>query len=119
MVLLCRRYALKLKKPVDFRFLDYTTPEKRRRACETEVHSNRRLCQEIYLGIQPIVEVDGQPRLSDQGRVIDYGVLIKRLPDERMLDPMVANDEVTESVIDRVADRLERLPRECWTKALT
>jgi hypothetical protein len=55
-VLLGSRHALKLKKPVNFGFLDYTTLEKRRRACEAEVSLNRRLCPDVYLGVQPIVE---------------------------------------------------------------
>lgn len=107
-VLLSKQHALKLKKPVDFGFLDYTTPDKRRRACEAEVRLNRRLCPDLYLKVQPIADVEGQPRLSATGKVIDYGVLMKRLPADRMLDQMVARDEVTEAIIDRIADRLSR-----------
>ena len=107
-VLLGKHHVLKLKKPVDFGFLDYTTPAKRRFACQSEVELNRRLCPDTYLGVQPIAEIDGQPRLSDSGRIIDYGVLMKRLPAERMLDQMVAKDEATEAIIDRVAERLSR-----------
>ncbi len=105
-VLLGWRHVLKLKKPVNFGFLDYTTLGKRRRSCEAEINLNRRLCPEIYLRVQPVAEVEGQFRLSDAGRVVDYGVWMKRLPDERMLDQMVEKDVVTESIIDRVADRL-------------
>ncbi|MCI0488226.1 MAG: AAA family ATPase [Blastocatellia bacterium] len=105
-LLLGRRRVLKLKKPVDFGFLDYTTLEKRRRACEAEVALNRRLCPDIYLGVQPVVESGGQFRLSEEGRVVDYGVLMKRLPDDFMLDRMVAEGRVTEAIIDRVAERL-------------
>ena len=105
-VLLGRRHVLKLKKPVDFGFLDYTTPEKRRRACEAEVRLNRRLCPDVYLGVRPISEVEGKPRLLAAGRVVDYGVWMKRLPADRMLDQMVKRNAVTEAVIDRVAGRL-------------
>ena len=105
-VLLSQRRALKLKKPVDFGFLDFTTLENRRLACEAEVALNRRLCSEIYIGVQPIVESQGQFRLSGEGRIVDYGVLMKRLPDDSMLDRMVAEGRVTETIIDRVAQRL-------------
>jgi aminoglycoside phosphotransferase family enzyme/predicted kinase len=105
-VLLGRERVLKLKKPVDFGFLDYTTLEKRRLACEAEVRLNRRLCEATYLGVQPIVESDGAPRLSGTGPVIDYAVLMKRLPADRMLDEMVRRRTVTEAIIDRVARRL-------------
>jgi uncharacterized protein len=111
-VLLGRHHVLKLKKPVDFGFLDYTTLEKRRRACEAEVDLNRRLCPDIYLAVQPVTEVDGEAHLSSEGRVIDYGVWMKRLPADRMLDRMVAEGAVTEAMIDRVAGRLSRFHRQ-------
>jgi uncharacterized protein len=110
-VLLGRHHVLKLKKPVDFGFLDYTTLEKRRRACEAEVDLNRRLCPDIYLAVQPVTEVDGEVHLSSEGRVIDYGVWMKRLPADRMLDRMAAEGAVTEAMIDRVAGRLSRFHR--------
>jgi uncharacterized protein len=73
-VLLGWRHVLKLKKPVDFGFLDYTTLENRRSACEAEVNLNRRLCLDIYLAIQTVTEIDGEAHLSSEGRIIDYGV---------------------------------------------
>jgi len=110
-VLLGRERVLKLKKPVDFGFLDYTTFEKRRRACEAEVELNRRLCGQTYLGVQPIVEKDGAPHLSDAGRPIDHAVLMRRLPADRMLDEMVRRGSVTEQIVDRVSERLGRFHR--------
>jgi aminoglycoside phosphotransferase family enzyme/predicted kinase len=105
-VLLGRQYVLKLKKPVDFGFVDYTTLEKRRLACEAEVVLNRRLCSGAYLGVKPIIDQNGQPRFSGDGPVIDYAVWMKRLPSDRMLDQLVAGDEIAESIIDRVAGRM-------------
>ena len=70
-VLLSRRHALKLKKPVDFGFLDYTTLEKRLAACEAEIDLNQRLCTDTYLGVQPIIEANGEPHLRGEGRIID------------------------------------------------
>lgn len=111
-VLLGRQHVLKLKKPVDFGFLDYTTLEKRRLACEAEINLNRRLCPDAYIGVQVIREADGRLTLSEDGSILDYGVLMKRLPDDFMLDRLIARDEVTESMIDRVADRLGAFHRE-------
>ncbi|MEW6130078.1 MAG: hypothetical protein AB1757_23790, partial [Acidobacteriota bacterium] len=111
-ILLGKRQALKLKKPVDFGFLDYTTLAKRHRACEAEINLNRRLCPNTYLAVQPIVEVNGQPQLANAGHIIDYGVLMKRLPGERMLDQMLLKNEVSESLMARVAERLSAFHRE-------
>lgn len=102
-LLLGRDRVLKLKKPVDFGFLDFTTPARRREACEAEVKLNRRLCPGIYLGVYPVVERAPE---GERRRTIDHGVLMKRLPQERMLDRLVASDEVSEEIIDRVAERL-------------
>jgi aminoglycoside phosphotransferase family enzyme/predicted kinase len=105
-VLLGRRHALKLKKPVDFGFLDYSTLARRRAACEAEVRLNRRLCPQIYLGVRPVVERAGTLHLSGAGRVLDYAVLMKRLPEARMLDHLLENGEVTAAMLGRVAARL-------------
>ncbi|MCA9811227.1 MAG: phosphotransferase, partial [Candidatus Dadabacteria bacterium] len=45
-------YVYKVKKPVDFGFLDFTTLEKRKYFCEREVEINRRLCSGTYLGVE-------------------------------------------------------------------
>lgn len=105
-ILLSRRHALKLKKPVDFGFLDYTTLEKRLAACQAEITFNRRLCADTYLGVQPIIEADGELHLTGEGRNIDYGVLMKRLPAAGMLDQMLHDNTVTESLIDDIAAKL-------------
>jgi aminoglycoside phosphotransferase family enzyme/predicted kinase len=111
-VLLGRHHVLKLKKPVDFGFLDYTTLDKRRNACEAEVKLNRRLCPDIYLGVQPVSEVNGEVHLSSEGQIIDYAVSMKRLPADCMLDRIVAEGRVTEAMIDRVAGRLDHFHQE-------
>jgi aminoglycoside phosphotransferase family enzyme/predicted kinase len=106
-LLLSRSYVIKLKKPVDFGFLDYTTLEKRLKACEDEVRLNRRLCPNTYIGVGGIVEIDGQIRFSGEtGKIVDYCVWMRRLPEDRMLDRMVANNTGAEAVIDCVAARL-------------
>jgi len=106
-LLLSRNYVVKLKKPVDFGFLDYTTPSKRLKACEDEIRLNRRLCSDAYVGLGEVIDLDGQIRFSGKaGKIVDHCVWMKRLPEDRMLDRMVANNTVTEAVIDSVAARL-------------
>ncbi len=105
-ILLGKNRVLKLKKPVDFGFLDYTTIEKRRLACQREVELNSRLCPEIYLGTRAIVEDERGFHFSASGEAVDYGVLMKRLPEDRMLDRLAAEGDLTEAVISRIAVRL-------------
>jgi len=44
-------FVYKIKKPVDFGFLDYTTLESRLRLCNEELRLNRRLSPHVYLGV--------------------------------------------------------------------
>lgn len=118
-VFLAGDYAYKLKKPVDFGFLDFTTPQRRLAACQAEVRLNRRLCAHTYLGV---VEVRATPqglRLGGaDGRIVDYVVKMRRLPADRMLDALLPAGQVSGAMIDELAgviarfhDRAERGPR--------
>lgn len=103
-VVLGAERVLKLKKPVDYGFLDYTTLEKRKAACEAEVRLNSRLCARLYLGVVPI-------QSSATAPVSDYGVLMRRLPANRMLDALVRSGAVTEAMVDRVVSKLAEFHR--------
>ena len=105
-ILLGSRHVLKLKKPVDFGFLDYSTLEKRRLACEREVLLNSRLCPKMYIGTRAIAEGDDGIRLSGKGNVVEFGLLMKRLPEGQMLDRMVTGNSINESIILRIADKI-------------
>ncbi len=98
----------KVKKPVRFPFLDFSTLERRRRACEAEVVLNRRLAGDVYLGVLPVQRLaDGRICVGEQGgETIDYAVAMKRLPAERMMDWLLDRRRVTASDVRRLARRL-------------
>ncbi len=79
----------KLKKPVDFGFLDYTGLEARRRMCEFEVDLNQRLSQGVYLGVVPICLAGDGLHFGDDGEVVEYAVKMKQLPDELSLTSLI------------------------------
>lgn len=105
-VFLAGPYAYKVKKPVNFGFLDYSTLEKRRHFCEQEVRLNRDLCPGTYLGVVPVVETDGGFRVGGPGEPVEYAVLMRRLPANRMLDRLVRRGRVDGEVVVRLARRL-------------
>jgi hypothetical protein len=83
----------KLKKPVDFGFLNFTTLERRCFYCGEEVRLNRRFCPEIYLGVAEVCQ-DGQDiRIGGPGRIIDYAVVMKHLPEERLLTVLLEKND--------------------------
>lgn len=88
--------AYKLKKPVQMPFLDFSTPEARRRACEREVALNRRLAPDVYEGVATVVGPDGQ--------VCDHLVVMQRQPDDRCLAQLVReNDPGIEGELSNLA----------------
>jgi len=96
----------KVKKPLDLGFLDFSTLEKRREACETEVRLNRRLCRDVYLRVVPISRRDGRLCFGEGGEEIDYAVQMRRLPEEGFLEQRLARGAVTPKDLDRVAAKL-------------
>jgi hypothetical protein len=105
-VFLAGDYAYKLKKPIDLGFLDFTTLERRRQACDDEVRLNRRLAPQIYLGVMAVCEHDGQYRLAaDCGAqaVADYAVQMVQLPQAGLLDRVAARGELTREHASAIA----------------
>ena len=96
-------FAYKIKKAVDFGFLNFTTLDRRRFYCEEEVRLNRRLCPDIYLGVVELRETVEGAAFGAGGKLIDYAVKMKRLPEERMLARLLEQGEVTPGQIAQVA----------------
>lgn len=118
-VLLTPRYVYKLKKPLNFGFFDYSTPARRRHFCGQEVLLNTRLAPQIYLGVAPVLAFAPQiirfgPMLQpasvpepgsmfDGGEVIDYAVVMVRLPDEATLEAHIHAGSATPTLLAEVA----------------
>ena len=123
-VLLAGTRAYKLKKARDFGFFDYSTPALRRHFCEQEVVLNSRLAPHVYQGVAPVLASDngsfhfgpacapGQiPTPGSQfaeGLVIDYAVVMQRLPEEQTLASRVASGHATPDLMARVAEPIAR-----------
>jgi aminoglycoside phosphotransferase family enzyme len=105
-VFLTGDYVYKLKKPVNFGFLDFTTAEQRRQCCEKELALNRRLAPDVYLRVAPIIADQGRPVIDGQGEAVDWVVMMRQL-DRNLLGPAVlAAGELTADKIDAVVDIL-------------
>ncbi len=102
-VFLAGPFAYKVKKPVNFEFLDYSTLERRRFYCEEEVRLNRRLAPDVYLGVVPIALAGGQARVEGKGRAVEYAVKMMRLSAERMLDSLLRAGKAGEADVRRLA----------------
>lgn len=96
-------FVYKVKKPVDFGFLDYTTLAARRFFCEQELRLNRRLAADVYLQVLPIRRQGNRIRLREEGTVIEYTLQMRRLPAKWILSNLLQAGNVDREMIRRIA----------------
>jgi|SRR6516164_4362178 aminoglycoside phosphotransferase family enzyme len=84
--------AYKLKRAVQFPYLDFSNAERRRAACQAELELNQRTAPELYLGVRAVVRTpNGRIGFAAEGRVIDWVVVIRRL------DQVAQSDELAKT----------------------
>jgi hypothetical protein len=99
-------FAYKIKKPVDYGFLDFTTLEKRRHFCQREVELNSRLSPDIYLGVVEVRMSNGSYTIEGAGTTVEYAVKMRQLPADRAVNRLLERDALTESDVRLIARRI-------------
>lgn len=102
-VFLAGDFVYKVKKPVNFGFLDFTTLEKRKFFCNREFELNRRLAGDMYLEVVPINRSDNQIKIKGEGETIEYAVKMRRIPEDTMMSGLIARNQVDKVLIDKLA----------------
>lgn len=120
-VILTGEFAYKLKKPVRFSFVDFSTLERRRHFCEEELRCNRRFAPSLYLGVVAVVrEASGALRIGEPsggagGEIVEWAVQMRRFPAGNQLDRLLASHGLdAEALADfgrRLAEHHRGLPR--------
>ena len=105
-VFLTERHVYKLKKPVTYPHLDFSTFDKRRRNCEAEVRLNRRLAEGVYIGVVPLRRDAQGLHVDGAGEIADWLVHMIRLPEKDMLDRRIAGGRVARADIEKLAHLL-------------
>lgn len=101
----------KLKKPVRFPYLDFSTLARREAACRAEIRLNRRLGGDVYVGALPLTGVGHRLAIAGSGTVVDWLVVMRRLDVRYMLDHAIAAKQVDERALDRLVTLLARFYR--------
>ncbi|MGM3309049.1 AAA family ATPase [Anabaena sp. WFMT] len=101
-VLLTGDYAYKLKKPVNFGFLDYSTLEKRSHFCQEELRLNQRGAGELYLEVVPIALVSEQYHLGDTGETVEYALKMRQFPQESLFSELFAQGKLNEMHLEEL-----------------
>ena len=105
-VLLTGPFAYKIKKPVNFGFLDFTTLADRAHFCAEELRLNQRLTEGLYLQVLPITGSSEAPQLNGQGPVLEYALQMRQFPQSQLLDAVQARGELNAEHIDALAEQI-------------
>ncbi len=119
-VIVADEYVYKIKKPVDFGFLDFSSLPKRRHYCHQEVKLNQRLAPEVYLGVLSILPDNGGYRMeADEGQanVVDYAVKMRRIPEELLMKSLFDNGALRDDHLQEIAAVLGRFHHEAARSA--
>jgi len=115
-IFIAGNYVYKVKKPVDFGFLDFTTLDKRKFYCREELRLNRRLAPTVYLEIVEIGEdAGGNIALGVTDRIVEYAVKMVKIPQSGMLKILLQQGKVDRSIMNVIARKLVHFHRDAVT----
>ena len=101
-VLLVGDFAWKLKKAVNFGFLDFSTLEKRRFYCGEELRLNRRFAPDLYLDVVAIIGSPAQPEFGGSGEALEYAVKMRRFPQAGLMSRIADNHQLDAGHVDEI-----------------
>ena len=97
--------ALKIKRAIRFPFLDYSTLEKRKAACEEEIRINRQFAPQIYRRVVPITQdAWGMLSIDGGGRPVEYAVEMTRFDERKTIDHLAREGALDGHLVDAMAD---------------
>lgn len=103
-IILTGYFAYKIKKPVDFGFVNYTTLEKRYHYCREELRLNQTLAPQIYKEVISINGTFEKPTINGQGAAIEYAVKMTEFRQEDLLNHLLYRNKLTAQMIDQLGD---------------
>ncbi len=101
-IFLTKKFGYKIKKAVNFGFLDFSTLEKRHFFCEEELKLNKRLCKDMYLKVVPINKLDAI-KINGEGDPIEFAVKMKRMPEEKIMTRLLEEGKIDKRLIEKIA----------------
>jgi len=106
-VFLAGDHAYKLKRAIKFPYLDFSSAEQRRIACEAELMLNRRTAPELYLEVRGLTRAaNGGVSFGPEGRVVDWVVVMRRFDQEALFDELAKTNRLNAPLMDELADHI-------------
>lgn len=103
--------VFKLKKPVRFPYLDFSTRARREAACRAELELNRRLAPDVYKAVVPLSATEDGLRIGGEGPPADWLVVMRRLDEKTTLETLILEHRLTTWDLERIAELLVRFYR--------
>ncbi len=120
LVFVGERDVYKVKKQVDFGFLDFSTLELRHEVCKKEVELNRRLAPDVYYGVVPVtLTANGQHRLGGEGDPAEWAVHMRRLNAQHRADVLLEHKALDRQHMTQLAETLARFHEDCEASSKT
>ena len=109
LVFLAGEHAYKLKRAVKFPYLDFSTVELRRRACEVELTLNRRTAPTLYKEVRGLFRsAESAMSFAPNGVAVDWVVVMRRFEQALLFDSLAQDDRLEPRMMDELADHIAR-----------
>ena len=108
-LLIGRERVFKLKRPVSYAYLDYSSAQLRLNACQQEFRLNAKTAPSLYLGAHAVTQTGRGYEIDGQGELVDAFVEMRRFPQECLLDEVVARGELTRPLLSALAESIARM----------
>ena len=107
LLLLTKQYVYKMKKSIQFSFVDLSTIEKRKYLCEEELRLNQRLTTGMYLEVVSINKIDNKYFIGkSEGEIVDYALKMKRIESSKQMHLLLQKNKVSQDDIERIVEVL-------------
>lgn len=105
-VILTGEYVYKIKKPMNFGFLDFTSLEKRAFYCQAELRLNQRLAPELYLDVLAITGDENTPQFNGEGAIIEYAIKMKQFPQSALFNQLQQHQQLNDQLLIELVEQL-------------
>jgi uncharacterized protein len=106
-VIIGDQFVYKIKKPIQYTFLDFSSIELRKHFCEREIELNKRLTEDIYIDVQPIYDRDGHLVIGgSEGQLLDHAVRMHKVDREKQMNILLSKNKVNHTDMESLAKKI-------------
>lgn len=114
-LLLTGDYVYKVKKSVNFGFLDYSTLEKRHHFCNEELRLNQQIAPQMYLEVVPVTQKGNDLELNGKGEPVEYALKMRQFPQEALLIHQFEQGQLTQEQMEQLGKVVAEFHRQTPT----